>query len=85
MKERPIAKDAALALADIVQAVELNHDEVGIKHENPYLQSKREKEEELRRAKEQAETKRLNATRQLRSAIDTFKDKRDEKTKKLNE
>ena len=29
--------------------------------------------------------KRLNATRLLRSAVDTFKDKRDEKNKKLQE
>ena len=41
MMDRPIAKDAALALADIVQAVELGHDEIGTKHENPYLQGKR--------------------------------------------
>ena len=41
MMDRQIAKDSALALADIVQAVELGHDEVGVKHENPYLQSKR--------------------------------------------
>ena len=32
MMERPIAKDAALALADIVRAIEMNHDEVGVKH-----------------------------------------------------
>ena len=41
MKERPIAKEAALALADIVHAVELNHDEIGVKHENPALKMKR--------------------------------------------
>lgn len=83
MKQRQIAKDAALAIADIVQAIQLNHDQIGIKHENPYLQAKRQKQEQLKRLKEQAEMKRLNATRQLRSAVDTFKDKRDEKMKKI--
>jgi hypothetical protein len=32
MKERAIAKEAALALADIEHAIELNHDEIGLKH-----------------------------------------------------
>lgn len=32
MKERAIAKEAALALSDIEHAVELNHDEIGLKH-----------------------------------------------------
>lgn len=41
--ERAIAKEAAHVLADIVRAVELNHDEIGLKHENPLIKSKKEK------------------------------------------
>lgn len=54
MKERPQAKEVASLLSDIIQAVELNHDEIGLKHENPVNKSKREKEEEIRRAREAA-------------------------------
>lgn len=39
--ERATAKEAALVLADIVRAVELNHDEIGLKRENPLIKSKK--------------------------------------------
>jgi hypothetical protein len=32
MMERSTAKEAALVLGDIIQAIELNHDEIGLKH-----------------------------------------------------
>jgi len=32
IKDRPLAKEAALALSDIIQAIEFNHDEIGLKH-----------------------------------------------------
>jgi|JI6StandDraft_1071083.scaffolds.fasta_scaffold742040_1 hypothetical protein len=41
MKERPLAKEVATVLADIVHAVELNHDEIGLKHENPLIKNKK--------------------------------------------
>ena len=85
MMERQTAKESAMVLADVIQAIELNHEDVGQKHLNPYLQSKKDKEEEMKRMREEAEMKRLNATRQLRSAVDTFKDKREEKLKKIQE
>lgn len=52
--ERATAKEAALVLADIVRAVELNHGEIGLKHENPLVKSRKEREEELKRQKEAA-------------------------------
>lgn len=41
IKDRTTAKEAATALADIIQAIELNHEEIGQKHENPIVRSKR--------------------------------------------
>ena len=85
MKERASAKEAALALADIVRAVELNHDQIGLKHENPLARNKREKQQQLRRAQQAAEARRLNATRQLKSSMQTYKQAREQKMKKKEE
>ena len=85
MKERQLAKEAGMVLADIVRAVELNHDDIGLKHDNPYVKGKKEALQELQRTKEEHEMKRLNATRLMRSAVDTFKDKKDDRDKKVEE
>jgi hypothetical protein len=52
IKDRAIAKEAASALAEIETAIELNHDQIGLKHENPIVRSKIEREEEERRRRE---------------------------------
>ncbi len=45
IKDRITAKEAATALADIIQAIELNHDDVGMKHENPITKTRKDQEE----------------------------------------
>ena len=43
MNDRQIAKDAADAITDIIQAVQLNHDQIGLKHQNMAIKTKKQK------------------------------------------
>jgi hypothetical protein len=77
IKDRTTAKEVASALADIIQAVELNHEEVGVKHENPIVRSKKDQGEEERRLREIEDRKRLNFDRQLKTTMGEYVSRRE--------
>lgn len=54
---------------DILTAVELNHDEIGMKLENSVIKSRKFKEEEIRLAKEEEDKKRMLYDKQIKSVV----------------
>ena len=64
--DRIVAREAASALADIVAAIEMNHEDIGMKHENWLQREKREREEEERRIREEKNKKFNTFNSQLR-------------------
>lgn len=76
IRERGIAAKAATALEDILTAVELGHDVVGLKLENPAVKGRKEQQEEERRLQELDNRKRKDRQEELKKKLEENKERK---------